>query len=121
MKDFHIENEKLGSILRTARLDAGFTQKEAADAMQTGIRTIQNWEYGTCTPTLPIVLEYLDNVLKVNSRKYFHLYLDPDYSMYDNISIDELDLRQRLALKCMYSLSHQQAESILNMIDSFEH
>ena len=36
--------------LEAARVNAGYTQKEAAKLMQIGNKTLQNWEKGKCFP-----------------------------------------------------------------------
>lgn len=36
--------------LEAARVNAGYTQKEAAKLLQIGNKTLQNWEHGKCFP-----------------------------------------------------------------------
>lgn len=117
MKNYHEDNARWGQLLATARRDAGYTQEEAAKLMSAGTRTIQNWEYGISSPNVPQSIDYLNNSLKVNARKYFHLYLNPNYSGYDNITLEELELRQHLARIVMYSMQIKDVEEMIYLYE----
>lgn len=47
------EKAAMGARLREARLSAGVTKEEAADASGAQVSAVDAWERGTCLPTLP--------------------------------------------------------------------
>ena len=41
--------------LKAARVNAGYTQKEAAELLDVSISTLKNWESGKSFPTQPMI------------------------------------------------------------------
>ena len=59
--------------LQKARIDAGLTQKAAAEEINCGIRTLQRYESGLRTPNVTIML-YKRNISRPNAARIFKRY-----------------------------------------------
>lgn len=60
----HMDNEKMGNIIREARKKKGLTQKDIATHLNITDRAVSKWERGICAPDLAL-LEPLANILGV--------------------------------------------------------
>lgn len=60
----HMDNEKMGNIIREARKKKGLTQKDIATHLNITDRAVSKWERGICAPDLAL-LEPLADILGV--------------------------------------------------------
>jgi len=63
-----MQNEKVGNIIRKARLVQKMTQKELADKMNISDKAISKWECGSGNPDISLILK-LSHVLEIDVQK----------------------------------------------------
>ncbi|KXL53543.1 anaerobic benzoate catabolism transcriptional regulator [Anaerotignum neopropionicum] len=68
-----MQNDKVGSIIRKARLAHNMTQKQLADKMDISDKAISKWECGAGKPDICLILE-LSNVLGIDVRELLKVY-----------------------------------------------
>lgn len=60
-----MDNEKIGKLIQSLRIEKNMTQKELADKMNLSDRTISKWERGAGCPDISLIRE-LSDILEVN-------------------------------------------------------
>lgn len=84
---------KFAEMYRKSRYDSGKSQKQVADAMGVSVRTIQNWEDGTSSPTQVQSYQWF-NAICVPPQKYLFEIYYPDIDgnkLHDKTSDPEVD------------------------------
>ncbi len=66
-----MDQQKIGSFLKTLRSERGMTQEELADRMNVSRRTVSRWETGSNMPDLAILVEIAD-LYDVDLREIFN-------------------------------------------------
>ena len=61
-----MELEQIAAAIRNARVQAGFTQKEVAEALDKGQTTVASWETGRSQPDATTIIA-LSNLFHVSS------------------------------------------------------
>ena len=62
--------------LKAARVNAGFTQKEASKKIDVSISTLKNWEKGVTYPKQPHIMK----ICEVYGIQYDHIFFDQKIS-----------------------------------------
>ena len=68
-----MQNDKVGNIIRKARLEQKITQKQLADKMDISDKAISKWERGSGNPDISLVLK-LSYVLGIDVRELLEGY-----------------------------------------------
>ena len=63
-----MQNNKVGSIIRSVRLNRKMTQKQLAEKMNISDKAISKWECGSGNPDISLILE-LSNVLGIDVQE----------------------------------------------------
>ncbi len=63
-----MQNDKVGNIIRTLRLELNMTQKQLADKMNISDKTVSKWERGIGCPDISIIPE-LSSIFGVDTQK----------------------------------------------------
>ncbi len=71
-----MQNDKVGNIIRKARLEQKMTQKQLADKMELSDKTISKWECGFGNPDIRLILK-LSIVLDIDVLALLKLYEKP--------------------------------------------
>lgn len=77
MNSHRAEYQRVGDLLSRARYLNEYTQKEVADRMGISSKTIQNWESGYSSPTIPEVIQYF-KAIGANPVPYLEAYMHPE-------------------------------------------
>ncbi|MDD4844431.1 MAG: helix-turn-helix transcriptional regulator [Anaerotignum sp.] len=68
-----MQSEKVGIIIRKARLQQKITQKQLADKMDISDKAISKWECGYGNPDISLILK-LSNILDIDVRELLKVY-----------------------------------------------
>ncbi len=71
-----MQSEKVGSIIRKARLEQKITQKQLAEKMDISDKAISKWECGYGNPDISLILK-LSNILDIDVRELLKVYEKP--------------------------------------------
>lgn len=63
-----MQNDKVGNIIRSLRLELNMTQKQLADKMNISDKTVSKWERGLGCPDISLIPE-LSSILEVDTQK----------------------------------------------------
>ncbi|MBP2661923.1 MAG: immR 1 [Firmicutes bacterium] len=63
-----MQNNKVGSIIRSVRLNRKMTQKQLAEKMNISDKAISKWECGSGNPDVSLILE-LSSVLSIDVQE----------------------------------------------------
>lgn len=72
-----MQNNKVGNIIRTLRLEQKMTQKQLADKMNISDKAVSKWERGFGMPDLSLIPELTD-ILGVDIAKLLHGDMEPN-------------------------------------------
>lgn len=68
-----MQNDKVGNIIRKARLEQKMTQKQLADKMDISDKAISKWECGSGNPDISLILK-LSNILGIDVQELLMVY-----------------------------------------------
>lgn len=71
-----MQNNKVGNIIRKARLEQKMTQKQLADKMDISDKAISKWECGYGNPDICFILK-LSNILNIDVQELLKVYEKP--------------------------------------------
>lgn len=71
-----MQNDKVGNIIRKARLQQKMTQKQLADKIGISDKAISKWECGYGNPDISLVLK-LSDILSIDVRELLKVYEKP--------------------------------------------
>lgn len=91
------DKKRLARILALARAESGMSQETLALELGIAKKTVQNWEKGTSTPTLPQAIAWF-RVLQVAAMPYFLQFMFPDIEGIKSKASDKHVLESLLAL-----------------------
>lgn len=107
------DKKRLANILMRSRAESGMSQEKVALELGVAKKTVQNWERGVSSPTLPQAIGWF-RVMKVAAMPYFLNFIFPDT---DGINKDQSDEKLRKILMLM--LDSLPAEGIRQLLYLF--
>ena len=108
-------NRHLGSKLRMRRLALGLTQTKVAQAINVTFQQIQKYEKGTNGISSLRIMQ-LANFLKVPVVYFFEDF--PGFINKTNVDVASEDINYSFLAKLFTSLSNQQKEKILQLLNN---
>lgn len=91
------DEKRLARMLACARAESGMSQEAVALELGIARKTVQNWEKGSSTPTLPQAIAWF-RVMKVAAMPYFIQFMFPDMEGIRGYTEDRKVLESLLAL-----------------------
>lgn len=82
------DRRRLSRMLMLSRAESGISQEKVALELGVAKKTVQNWERGISTPTLPQAIAWF-RVMKVAAMPYFLQFMFPDIEGIKSHSPDE--------------------------------
>lgn len=90
------DKKRLAKILMMSRAESGLSQEKVALELGIAKKTVQNWERGISSPTLPQAIGWF-RVMKIAAMPYFIEFMFPDMEGISKNDTDE-SLRKKLIL-----------------------